>query len=394
MIDFPKSEQCCGCGACADKCPKKAIDMMPSGILGATEPVVDVHKCVGCGLCTKVCPVLNRNTAKKAFTQLTYAAYSKNKLVRFASSSGGMFLTFATKCIENGYKVYGATFDKNIKLKCAGVEKYDDLFPLARSKYLQSDMAGKYAEIEAVLKADEKVLFVSTPCQVSALKSYLDKDYENLMTVDFFCHGVPSQKFFDECLEYEDEKYSRKTLGYTFRAKVKNGVTPHYYKIKYIKNGKTIEKTKFYYKSLFYALFQQYITMRESCYDCVFASSERLSDITIGDFHEIDKYVTGINRFNGVSTVIINSDKGKSLWQSIAEELEVFQMDTDKLKKDGTIFYGGTPKPSGREEFIRVYNERGVDGVANKYFGIKKYWKQEIYYRMPKQIRKILKKMM
>ena len=392
MVNLPKIESCCGCGACAAKCPKEAIKMLPRGSLGATIPVFDAEKCVTCGLCEKTCPVLNENNAKKDFSQLTYAAYSKDDKMRFASSSGGMFLTFATKCIEQGYKVYGAAFDKDIKLKCVRAENCDELLPLARSKYLQSDMTEKYREIEALLKEGEKVLFVSTPCQVSALKSFLMKDYENLLTVDFFCHGVPSQKLFDECLEYEDKKYKRKTLEYIFRAKVKKGVTPHYYKIRYEKNGKTAEKTDFYYKSLFYALFQQYITLRESCYDCAFAKSDRASDITVGDFHEIDKYVSGINRFDGVSTVILNSPKGMELWQSVRDELEVYEMDTEKLKKDGTIFYGGTRKPHSREEFIRVYKDQGLDGVSKKYFGIKKYYKQAIYYRMPRPIRAILKK--
>ena len=394
MVGLPETERCCGCGACAAKCPKGAIKMLPSGTLGASEPSVDLQKCLNCGLCTKTCPVVNKNTDEKGFVQLTYAAYSKSDSVRFASSSGGMFLTFARKCIDNGYKVYGAAFDKDNKLKCVRSDSYDELLPLTKSKYLQSDMTGKYGEVEALLKMGENVLFVSTPCHVAALKSYLGKEYENLLTVDFFCHGVPSQKLFDECLEYEDNKHSRKTLEYMFRAKVKKGVTPHYYKIKYEKNGKVIEKTEFYYKSLFYALFQQYITMRDSCYDCIFATDNRMSDITVGDFHDIDKYVSGINRFDGVSTVIINSKKGNELWQSVMAELEVIQMDTDMLKRDGTIFYGGTRKPIGREEFVRDYNEHGLECISKKYFGTGKYWKQEVYYRMPKIIRNILKKLM
>lgn len=394
IANLPNMRECCGCGACAAKCSKNAIEMLAAGPLGAVVPIVDEQVCVGCGACGKSCPVLNKQAEKNDFLQATYAAFSKNGEVRFNSSSGGMFLTFANKCIELGYKVYGAAFDENMKLKCVGADNKGELLLLAKSKYLQSDITDKYAEIEVALKNGEKVLFVSTPCQVSALKSFLNKDFENLLTVDFFCHGVPSQKLFDECLEFEDEKYSRKTREYTFRAKVKNGVTPHYYRIKYEKNGKTCEKTDFYYKSLFYALFQQYITLRDSCYDCAFAKSERASDITIGDFHEIDKYVEGINRFDGVSTVVINSRIGNELWQIIKDELEVYEMDTDKLKKDGTIFCGGTRKPAGRDEFIKVYDSEGLAAVAKRYFGARKYYKQAIYYRMPRSIRSILKKLM
>lgn len=227
---------------------------------------------------------------------------------------------------------------------------------------------------------------------MSALKSFLNRDYENLLTVDFFCHGVPSQKLFDECRKFEDDRLFIKTLEYTFRAKAKKGVTPHYYKIKYIKNGRIFEKVDFYYNSLFYALFQQYITLRESCYECMFSGSNRVSDVTIGDFHDIDKYVEGINRFDGVSTVVINSEKGMKFWRSVRDQLVTYEMELDRLKEDKVIFAGGTSRPNGRDRFVEVYNTEGIDGIHKKYFGVKKYYKQMLYYRMPRPIRNVLKK--
>ena len=394
MPRLPSEDKCCGCGACFAKCPVGAIGMSSKGILGATLPEIDAEKCISCGLCERTCSALNIKTSSNMKAQAAYAAYSNSDTVRFASSSGGMFLTFASHCIERGYKVFGAAFDGDIKLKCKKAESFEELAPLAKSKYLQSDMTGKYGEIEHLLQTGERVLFVSTPCQINALKSHLNREYENLLTVDFFCHGVPSQRLFDECREYEDKKYSRKTLEYTFRAKVKNGVTPHYFKIKYDKNGKIVEKTDFYYKSLFYALFQQYITLRESCYDCAFAGRDRASDITIGDFHEIDRYVEGVNRFDGISTVVVNSEKGKSLFEEVKPALQVYKMNIEKLVEDKTIFHTGTSRPLGRDNFLRVYNSEGLDGISKKYFGAKKYYKQAIYYRMPRPVRAILKKMM
>lgn len=395
MISILNEKDCCGCGACASICPKSAIFMSSSGTLGARLPVISNEICVDCGLCERACPMLNKeDVTAKAFEQRAYASYSKNDELRFASSSGGMFLTLAKHCIDDGYRVYGASFNEGMKLKCTLATSYEELAPLAKSKYLQSELDGEYRKIEESLKNGEKVLFVSTPCQVSALKLFLKKEYGNLLTVDFFCHGVPSQSFFDECLAFEDEKKSRRTLEYTFREKVKNGVTPHYFKIKYEKNGKEQVKTDFYYKSLFYALFQQYITLRESCYDCMFATKERCSDITIGDFHDIDSYVKGINRFDGVSTVIVNTEKGQELLESVKDTLELFDMDMDRLISDKVIFAGGTKRPKGRDGFVELYNEHGLKGISKRYFGFKRYYKQSIYYRLPKPFRKVMKKLL
>ena len=393
MIHIKNEKDCCGCGACAVSCPTKAIEMEAKGSLGALLPTVNTEKCVECGLCQRVCPKLDNDTEKVDFAQAAIAAYSKDKELKFASSSGGMFLSFAKKCINKGYSVYGAAFDSEMKLKCTCAQHEEELYLLAKSKYLQSDMTGSFMEIEEKLKNGQGVLFVSTPCQVLALKKYLKKTYEHLLTVDFFCHGVPSQLLFDECNGFEDNLHNRKTIEYSFRAKVKNGVTPHYYKIRYEKNGKEKQEVKFYYKSLFYALFQQYITLRESCYDCTFATERRYSDITIGDFHEIDKYVKGINRFDGVSTVILNTQKGKDLFESVSDGLEVFPVDINTLKSDGTIFCGGTKRPGNRDQLIQDYNEKGISYIHKNYFGAKKYLKQSVYYHMPSFIRGVLKRL-
>ena len=212
MIEILNERDCCGCGACAVICPKNAISMMPSGILGAVLPSVNTDKCINCGLCDNTCPIKNKSVFEEHNgKQEVYAAYSMNTELRFASSSGGMFLTFAKHCIDNEYLVYGAKFDNDMLLKCDRATSYEELLPLAKSKYLQSDLTEKYREIEALLKNGEKILFVSTPCQVSALKLFLKKEYGNLVTVDFFCHGVPSQHFFDKCIMFDDERKSRKT---------------------------------------------------------------------------------------------------------------------------------------------------------------------------------------
>ena len=326
--------------------------------------------------------------------QKAFAAYAKTEDVRFAGSSGGLFGVFARKVIDQGFVVYGAAFDKELKLKCTSAETKDALRSLYKSKYLQSNLTGKYREIENRLKKGEKVLFVSTPCQVRALKLFLSKEYANLITIDFFCHGVPSQKFFDQCLALDRKRLGGDIKRYEFRTKKKHGATPHYFtEVVQGKNGERVI-SGLWFNSPFYAIFQRYINLRESCYNCRFAGVERTSDITIGDFHDIDKYVSGINRFDGVSTVIINTPQGAILWKNCHEQINALPMDLKQLIADDICFATGTERPSGRDEFLKNYQGMTMEDLVMKWANPSHYWKQRIYYSLPVFFRNWIKKFM
>jgi len=181
-------------------------------------------------------------------------------------------------------------------------------------------------------------------------------------------------------------------VGYSFRTKIRSGSTPHYYSETIIDNkGRKREITDFYFKSPFYAFFQKYINLRESCYNCRFAGRNRASDITIGDFHDIDNYVSGINRFDGVSTVVINTQKGEKLWDICSEAIVKYPVDIDVLINDGICFGGGTERPKRRDEFLNDYQNMSMDELIHKWVDQKNYRKQELYYRLPNCVRQILK---
>ena len=392
MIDIKEKAQCCGCGNCAMVCPKKAI-CMKADACGFLFPSVDCQKCIDCGLCDKSCPILNHDNADD-LTHDVFAAYAKDSSVRHNGSSGGIFGVLAEHIIDEGGVVYGAAFDENLQLKCTSAQTKNELQPLYKSKYLQSDVDGKFFAIKEQLAAGKRVLFVSTPCQVFALHLFLKKDYDNLYTIDFVCHGVPSQMLFDKCRQYEEERDNIQFVSYQFRAKKKRGATPHYYALAYIKNGVEKREIRLYVDSLFYNGFQKYITLRDSCYDCHFSHSNRCSDITIGDFHGIDKYVSGINRFDGVSTVCINTEKGKQLWNAIESRTAHHAVDFVELLKNGELMCGGTKKPARRDEFVQALAEEPFDDVVRKYLDGSKEVKKKIYYAMPTFARKILRKLL
>lgn len=392
MIQILQEKDCCGCGACSVACPKDCITMEERS-LGHLFPSVDRTLCVKCGKCETVCPMLAQ-PSKQPLEKKAFAAYAKAADVRFEGSSGGMFGVFARELIDQGFVVYGAAFDKELKLKCTPAETKEELHPLCKSKYLQSDLTGRYKEIENRLKKCDKVLFVSTPCQVRALKLFLSKEYANLITIDFFCHGVPSQKFFDQCLDLDSKRLGGDIKQYEFRTKKTHGATPHYFtEVVQGKNGKK-SISGLYFLSPFYAVFQKYINLRESCYDCRFAGADRVSDITIGDFHDIEKYASGINRFDGVSTVIVNTSKGAELWKSCQEQLTALPMDFNRLTSDGACFGAGTQRPSGRDTFLKDYQEMTMEELIRKWVNLSHYWKQLIYYSLPGALRKRIKRFM
>lgn len=392
MITISEERVCCGCSACEDVCPKKSISMI-EGSLGHLFPIVDNSTCIDCDLCSKVCPIKNKlNYDKQA--QKAYIAYNTSKEIRLQSSSGGMFYSLASHLLDEDFYIFGAYFDESLKLVTGYVTSEKDLIKMCKSKYLQSSMQGIYKKIKELLDKGCKVAFFGTPCQNHAIKLFLKKQYENLVLVDFFCHGVPSQKYFDQCKELVENRDGIKILKYQYRTKVTNGCTPHYFSIDYEINGKVKRKTDYYFKSPNYAAFQTYINLRESCYDCRFATKDRASDITLGDFHNIDKYNSKIDRFDGVSTLIINTERGQRIIDSISHNLYLEAVDIDILIRNKEIFSGGTKRPLSREEFKEDYETLSFKELNKKWFGRRRYIKQIVYYNLPSCIRRVLKKIL
>ncbi|OPZ32475.1 MAG: 2-oxoglutarate-acceptor oxidoreductase subunit OorD [Tenericutes bacterium ADurb.BinA124] len=389
MITINNEKQCCGCAACFDICPKHSIEMK-EGTLGHLFPVVDSSTCINCKLCEKTCPML-KTPDRNSWLQAVYAARNNDFEIRKKSSSGGLFFTIASFLIKNGYIVFGAAFDDNLLLKTTYTDKSESLDPFCKSKYVQSSTMGVFKRIREFLNSGKKVMYCGTPCQISALKLFLNKDYRDLFLVDFFCHGVPSQLYFNQCKSLVEKKKNIRITGYEFRTKIKNGVTPHYFTRRFVKNGRSKSKIGFYYNSPCYAAFQSYVNLRESCYGCLYSGEKRFSDLTIGDFHNIEKYDKSINRFDGISTLIVNSSKGNDLLQNISGDLCLKQMDLQQLIYNGELFSGGTIRPKERDEFIADYKHLSFEELNIKWFSKKKYLLQAVYYHLPRIVRRMVK---
>ncbi len=381
-----KKELCSGCRLCEEVCPVGCISLEKDreGFLypGTGEA------CINCGLCERKCPVLA--PPLKYLADEGYMAFSNDKSLRLKASSGGIFGEIAKWVIQNGGVVFGAEFDQNLKLVWAAATNGDELEGFYKSKYIQCDMKGFYNEVKVRLEENRPVLVSGTPCDIAALRNYLGKDYDNLILLDFVCHGVPSQDFFDKCMAYYKDFFGKKVLKYSFRAKQKRASTPKIFEIEYTKNGKTKKKTDLYMKDPFYFAFQKRISLRPSCYECEFAETKRVSDITMGDFHTIEKYRGDINRMDGVSMVLLNTEKGKDVFSKIKGGLSIQRFDVGVLADNNECLKGAAKRPTGRDEFFDILEKDGIGALIKR--KLKPNRVALVYYSLPKFVRKILKK--
>ena len=306
---------CCGCSACADVCPVKAIKM------GYDKdwhlyPEVD-NSCINCGKCLSVCPQYQEKPKNEE--PIGYAVAAPDD-VRMESSSGGVFYILAKYIIDNGGYVAGAVFDEQWQVKHILSNSLSDIARMQHSKYVQSQTAGIYSEVLAKLKEGVTVLFTGTPCQVAALRNFVgDKEYP-LFVADILCHGVPSPKVFEYYLNENFDKSQIKDI--IFRNKRHRNAAPS--SITFVlKSGKTVYSE--YFDNSYADAFLSNIAERSSCLNCKFAVFPRVGDISMGDFWGAKTVETKIDTTRGISCVFLNNEKGKSLWQVVSSNFETIE---------------------------------------------------------------------
>ena len=274
----------------------------------------------------------------------------KNREILEESTSGGVFSALANAYINDGGKVYGAAFDNNFRVKHIGIDNVVDLNKLRGSKYVQSNTENTYTEVKNDLENNKKVLYSGTACQIAGLKNFLGKDYENLLTIDIVCHGVPSQKIFIKYKEYIEKKYNGKVQEFYFRNKEKKGWGLNL-KIK-LDNGKIIRR--FAYVDPYYKAFINGDTYRECCYNCKYANSERVGDITLADYWGVASIHPEFYDGKGVSAIIVNTEKGMEAWNNVKENLEYIKTNLDSIKKYNSNLVEPTHRKDIRND---IYND-------------------------------------
>lgn len=308
MIKIEVKHSCCGCEACVQICPQHCISFTPDSE-GFSYPNVDETLCIKCGLCEKVCPVLQPYEERTPLK--TLAAINKNDDVRMSSSSGGIFTLLAEQVIDEGGVVWGARFDDLWQVIFDYAETKEGLKEFRGSKYLQAKVGDSYARCKQFLDEGRKVLFSGTQCQIAGLLHYLRKPYENLLTVDFICHGVPSPFVWQRYLAEVVSIGNRAVRDIQFRNKMR-GWKEFSFAVEFNEDSQTLFMSTPYSKDIYMKAFLSNLILRPSCYSCPAKGGKSHSDITIADFWGIQKVHPDMDDDRGTSLVLVNTDKGSA----------------------------------------------------------------------------------
>jgi len=361
---------------------------------GFLYPFIDEKLCNDCGRCRRTCPVNNaimgntRDGASKTENDgehiyRAYACYAKNDNVRLSSTSGGAFSQLAMKVLSNGGVVFGAGFDENFNVRHCGVEDENGLESLRRSKYVQSHMGNTFSEAEAFLKKGRNVLFCGTPCQIAGLKAYLKKDYNNLLTCDLACHGVPSPMVWSMYLDYLKNRFKSNIKSVSFRDK-STGWNSSSMKIVFENGAVYMHKVK---DEIFFMGFGKSIFNRMSCYNCRFRLSNSKADLTLADFWGIDRQAeNGIHDNKGVSLVITHNKAGEDALFQLREEMYIREHSTEEAVKYNPRLISSVNEPAGRKRFFADLSKGySFDRLRRKYMD-----NESLKYRLKCMAKRIL----
>lgn len=354
-ITFVDKIQCCGCSGCVQACPQKCISMSIDSE-GFWYPQVNKEKCIQCNSCDKVCPVLNSDNLEKG-NFVAYAAQNINEEERLSSSSGGIFELLSRFVLSKGGVVFGAAFDDEWMLRHISIEKLEDLECLKGSKYLQSKIENTYIEARTFLKEGKQVLFSGTGCQIAGLRKFLHYDYDNLLTVDILCHGVPSPMIWQEYLKELENKHRKKVKQVYFRNKAE-GWKKCQVRVVFDDGSQFISK---FYDNPYMRLFLSNISLRPSCYDCKFKSVERVSDFTIGDAWGVNNLLPEMDDDKGTSIVLVHSQKGRMILGEIEGDLLACEVEIDDLLPPSADSRRSVAVHPNRKVFFKTVNKIGVE---------------------------------
>ncbi len=409
MINIQNKQLCCGCNACVQRCPKQCISMLEDSE-GFLYPEVDKTLCIDCGLCEKVCPVINQGSIREPLE--VYAAKHPNEEIRLQSSSGGIFTMLAERVIDKGGVVFGAAFNQEWEVEHQYTDKKDGLAAFRGSKYVQSKIGETYKQAEAFLKQGREVLFSGTPCQIRGLKLFLRKEYGNLLTVDFICHGVPSPGVFRSYLKEEKEKLAHQREE---KNSVSSSIIPLSERDSLVVNTDDVEieaisfrdKAKGWKKYSFVLVlskvsaegekntvsssyiaqqnpymygFLSNVYLRPSCHSCPTRNLKSQSDITLGDFWNVENWSPEVFDDKGCSAVLINTKKGL---ESVDKEQFLLSDYTTVLQGNPSLI-NDTIRPVQSRRFWKMFKTytcfsmsyettrlTNMDRLLNK---INKYW--------------------
>ena len=387
-------DACCGCEACAAKCPKACIGMRTDEF-GFLRPEVDAGVCVGCGGCDTVCPVLVRRP--KDCEEAVLWAKSKDENEILASSSGGIFALLAHDALASGGVVCGAAWEPDYKgVQHVLVDTEDGLDAVMRSKYVQSRIGRDvYEGMRAALRGGRRVLFAGTACQVAGVRAYLGKlaDSDDFLAVDVICHGVPSPLLWEKWATWRERRAGAPLRGVNMRSKTTGWLSfsaSYAYAHDAEKDGRAVCDGSVFGDDWYFKAFLSNASLPSSCLQCP-AKRSCGSDITLGDFWGIQAAHPEVEHDGGVSAVLCNTTKGVAAFDAVKPRVEWGNSSMEKVLPGNPSLVRSVTPYGQRSEFMGdLGGGMGIDELMGKY-DFKPSIKQRVRGKLGGVKRKVLK---
>lgn len=352
---------CTGCGACIDACPFQALEMAETGPCGDPAPIVDALKCKDCGLCHTVCPACEPVELRMPFK--TYAAWSNEPSDARLSSSGGLATALARSTIIDGGVIFGSA-SVDGEARCIAVEEESGLEGLRGSKYVYSSPAGAYRSVKNYLARGRKVLFISTPCQVAALRSIVGDSRDGLICVDLICHGTPPAALLREHL---DRQVEGRWDAFSFRG------ANDFHMCAYRDGELVFDKPCF--EDGFFSAFVAGVIHRDACYECPYARNRRAGDITLGDFWGLDKSTLEAVPPGKVSVVLCNTKAGADAIAKLPASVYLEERSFSEAdNEEQTNLHEPSRRTRDRRRFLKAYGRVGFDSAVQRTWTWKRFW--------------------
>ena len=382
MVDI--TESCTGCRACEKVCPKHCISMQPDNE-GFIYPVIDQNLCIDCGVCKKTCP--QNDSVVNASPLAVYALRAKEDRLLKKSASGGVFAVAAKYVLANKGVVFGAAYDEDMDVKHIMIDTVSELGRLQNSKYVQSNTENTYIEVKNVLKNGRLVLYSGTPCQIAGLKRYLKRDYENLLTMDIVCHGVPSPKIFSKYIEWQSRNLGEPVRYCNFRDKTDGWGQSLV--LTTVPSGRRLSimgpSDPFYYH------FLEGNLHRPSCYKCHYASEYRPADMTIGDYWGIEKEHKKFFSYKGVSLLMLNNQHAVDFFEKIKCDFYTVESSYEKAsRKNGNLRSPSIPG-NKRDTLYKNIDKMSPEDYFEHELSCPRTVKNRIKAMMPEKLRLLIK---
>ncbi len=389
MPELASKSQCTGCTACVSICPCHCIQMQKDDAGFQFPEMIEQSACIGCGACEQVCLVLADEGFDGELSTVAYAAFSKNNLLRMGSSSGGVFSELADAVLQSGGLVYGAGYDAEGTVKHICVDNKMELWKLRGAKYSQSILGDSFQILKKQLDSGRKVLFSGTPCQVAGLKSFLKRDYDNLICVDFVCHGVPSPMVWEKYIKYRAQNDNGGVAASHINLRNKeSGWSKYSYSVEF-----TYSDNKRYLcensADPFMRFFVGDYILREACSDCHFKGYSRVSDITLGDFWGIWDVCPEMDDNKGTSLVLLHSQKGKQLFQSASDRMEVKEVSLEQASQMNPSMLKSSVHQPDREVVLKTIAEDDFQAALH-FMQSNSNAREPVFAKMKRYINRIL----